>query len=89
MYPINGFVVRECQVVLAHIHLGRRAHLSPRHCRNKQNVYIERFNRIFREDTLNAYLISSVNKVPEIAEKCRLLPLMQFLPNLEQPQRKR
>lgn len=33
-----------------------------------QNAYIERFNRTFREDVLDAYIFEDVNQVREIAE---------------------
>lgn len=33
-----------------------------------QNAYIERFNRLFREDVLNAYLFESLDQVRMIAE---------------------
>jgi len=34
-----------------------------------QNGYVERFNRTFREDILDAYLFSSVNQFQVIADK--------------------
>lgn len=34
-----------------------------------QNAYIERFNRTFREDILNAYLFNSLKEVRDISEQ--------------------
>lgn len=34
-----------------------------------QNVYIERFNRIFRQDILDAYLFSFINEARQITEQ--------------------
>lgn len=34
-----------------------------------QNAYVERFNRTFREDILDAYLFTTLNEVREISEQ--------------------
>ena len=49
---------QERDIVLAHIQPGRPA----------QNAYIERFNRTFREDVLDAYLFDDLQEVRTITE---------------------
>lgn len=37
-----------------------------------QNAYVERFNRLFREDVLDAFIFENIRQVREIAEKWRM-----------------
>ncbi len=57
---------QEHHITLAHIQPGKPAHTVPVSFR--ENAYIERFNRTFREDVLDAYLFSSLEEVRQIVD---------------------
>jgi transposase InsO family protein len=58
---------KEKQIELLHIQPGKPAHTVPVSLR--ENAYIERFNGMFREDVLDAYLFDDLEEVRTITER--------------------
>lgn len=58
---------KERQIELLHIQPGKPAHTVPVSFR--ENAYIERFNRTYREEVLDAYLFDTLQEVRLITEK--------------------
>jgi putative transposase len=58
---------KEKQIELLHIQPGKPAYTVPVSLR--ENVYIERFNRTFREEVLDAYLFDDLEEVRTLTER--------------------
>jgi len=58
---------KEQHIELLHIQPGKPAHTVPVFLR--ENAYIERFNRTYREDVLDAYLFDDLEEVRDITDR--------------------